>query len=163
MRASVACSLLLEIIFLLYYSGRANGFDSVMQIARILHSQNFGKRQVLYTYLSDRGRRTVEVCCFSASSCRCAVAQHSILYAVSQWIGHMCILIVLNLMNFEHLLSVWDNAHTPHWRFDALPVYASHPLMNAPAEALALDEKVVCMAHQGNGERIRGLATFAAH
>ncbi len=55
----------------------------------------------------------------------------------------MCVLIVLNLMNFEKLLNVWDNAHSPQWRFDALPVYALHPLMNAPTEALALLQKVM--------------------
>ncbi len=98
---------LLEIIFLWYY-GRKCPYGSVMATCQIIQSTNFGKHQPLYTYLSDRGRRTVE------------------------WIGHMCVLIVLNLMNFEELLNVWDDAHAIEWRFKSLPVYAKHPLVNAP-------------------------------
>jgi len=99
-------ALLLEILFMLYYSVCAPGYAKVVQTARIIQTQKFGRQQPLYTYLSDKGRKTVE------------------------WIGHLCTLIMLEVLQLEELMRIWDTPlDDPNFKKNSQEIFSSHPLL----------------------------------
>ncbi len=63
---------------------RRLSYDRALLLLRTFSTLDFGSGQPLYTYLSDRGRRTVER------------------------IGQLCVLIVLELFEFEKLVKLLE-------------------------------------------------------
>lgn len=93
-------ALLLEILFLAYYENDAFNGESTSEesgasssraqtrflgVYSLLQSHQFGRVQPLYPFLSSRGRATVD------------------------WIGHLSVLIGIELMGFEKLLRVYNH------------------------------------------------------
>ena len=93
-------ALLLEILFLQYYdldeflagtesqgegAAAAAGQKRIVRLYTVLQSTQFGRLQPLYTHLSASGRSTVN------------------------WIGHLCVLLGLEVMSFEKLMRVYNH------------------------------------------------------
>eukprot|EP00808_Paulinella_micropora_P021393 g82642.t1 len=124
-------ALLLEILFLLYFRSQFKASQlpeadsrsleptpgQFTELAELFQEQQFGKKQVLRTYISDRGRRKVN------------------------WISQLCVLIMIEALNLELLLSGWDEGQR-NIRHIATTL-EEHPLTAAGGEShVSLIEKL---------------------
>src|SRR6185437_2004323 len=82
-------------------SSSSSSDNRLMKILQTLFIQQFGRSQVNYTYLSDKGRRTVE------------------------WIGRLSVLISIELMSITKLSRVFQQPIHQLSDFDSSTSFAS--------------------------------------